>query len=143
MSRSIDGNSVRNELRRYIVYDNEIRKRNAETAVLRQKRKASEDAVLAYIQTQQLRDMEVKLPDGMLVYKEREVAGSLSPSFLREALVNFYTNENKSTPAYAARYAETVLQFIMRQRSENVRKVPCLKRTFQGKNVAGADDDEP
>ena len=137
---SSDG-SIRNELRRYIQYDSEIRKRNAETTVLRQKRKVSEDSIVSYIHSHGLKDMEVKLPDGMLTYREKEVAGSITPTFLKEVLVSFYSEQAKSTPSYAVRQAETLLQYIMRQRMASSKKVMSLKRTYRTAVEAKGDSE--
>ena len=137
--RSSEG-GIRNELRRFILYDNEIRKRNAETTVLRQKRKASEDSIVSYIQSHGLKDMEVKLPDGMLTYRERDVATSITPTFLKEVLLNFYSEQSKATPSYAVRQAETLLQYIMRQRAASTRKVKSLKRTYRSSQKEAEDE---
>jgi len=133
---------IRNELRRFILYDNEIRKRNAETTALRQKRKASEDSIVSYIQSHGLKDMEVKLPDGLLTYRERDVATSITPTFLKEVLLNFYSEQSKATPSYAVRQAETLLQYIMRQRSTSTRKVKSLKRTYSSSQRGGGGSDD-
>ena len=140
-SASSSDGSIRNELRRYIQYDSEIRKRNAETTVLRQKRKVSEDSIVSYIHSHGLKDMEVKLPDGMLTYREKEVAGSITPTFLKEVLVSFYSEQAKSTPSYAVRQAETLLQYIMRQRMASSKKVMSLKRTYRTAVEAKGDSE--
>lgn len=133
---------IRNELRRFILYDNEIRKRNAETTALRQKRKASEDSIVSYIQSHGLKDMEVKLPDGLLTYRERDVATSITPTFLKEVLLNFYSEQSKATPSYAVRQAETLLQYIMRQRATSTRKVKSLKRTYSSSQRGGGGSED-
>lgn len=127
---------LREYIKKYVSYDNFLKQQNQKLAEIREKKKSAEEHILYTIKTYNLEDIEINLPDGNLAYNERDSYSPLSISFLKQALINYYSSNPKhqkdnsqAIGIEAVRKAEEMLDYILSQRE--VKKVSGLKRSFR------------
>lgn len=113
-------------IKKYVSIDNYIKEQNAKLGEYREKKRALEDNILYTIKTHNLQNIEINLPDGKLQYSEKEIHSPLSIHFLKNALVNYYS-EKTSNMVAATRQAEILLEYILNQRETRVEST--LKRS--------------
>ena len=124
-------NQLKENIKKYVSIDNYLKEQNTKLLKYREKKKALESDILYTIKTYSLNDIEINLPDGKLNYVEKETHSPLNIAFLKNALVNYYS-ENTNNMVAATQNAEKLLDYILKQRETKVDM--CLKRTISKHN---------
>jgi hypothetical protein len=119
-------NQLKENIKKYVSIDNYIKEQNAKLAEYREMKRSLEDNILYTIKTYDLKDIEINLPDGKLQYSEKETHSSLSIQFLRNALINYYSEKTKNM-VLANQHAEMLLEYILNQRTTKLEST--LKRS--------------
>jgi hypothetical protein len=124
-------NQLREQIKKYVSIDNYLKEQNAKLSKYREKKKALEANILYTIKTYNLNDIEINLPDGKLNCVKKEPHTPLNVSFLKTALVNFYSEKTNNMVA-ATQNAEQLLDYILKQRETKADM--CLKRIIAKRN---------
>jgi hypothetical protein len=119
-------NQLKENIKKYISLDNYIKEQNTKLATYREQKRSLEENILYTIKEYDLKDIEINLPDGKLEYLEKETHSSISIQFLRNSIINYYSEKTKNM-ILANQQAETLLNYILNQRSTKIE--PTLKRS--------------
>ena len=119
-------NQLKEYIKKYVSLDNFIKEQNAKLSEYREMKRSVEDNILYTIKAYNLKDIEINLPDGKLQYTEKETHSPLSIQFLKNALINYYS-EKTHNMLHANQQAEILLEYILDQREKRIE--PTLKRS--------------
>lgn len=119
-------NQLKEYIKKYVSLDNFIKEQNAKLSEYREMKRSVEDNILYTIKAYNLKDIEINLPDGKLQYTEKETHSPLSIQFLKNALINYYS-EKTNNMVQANQQAEVLLEYILDQREKRIE--PTLKRS--------------
>ena len=119
-------NQLKEYIKKYVSLDNFIKEQNAKLSEYREMKRSVEDNILYTIKAYNLKDIEINLPDGKLQYTEKETHSPLSIQFLKNALINYYS-EKTNNMVQANQQAEVLLEYILDQREKRIE--PALKRS--------------
>jgi hypothetical protein len=119
-------NQLKEYIKKYVSLDNFIKEQNAKLSEYREMKRSVEDNILYTIKAYNLKDIEINLPDGKLQYTEKEIHSTLSIQFLKNALINYYS-EKTHNMVQANQQAEVLLEYILDQREKRIE--PALKRS--------------
>jgi hypothetical protein len=119
-------NQLKEYIKKYVSLDNFIKEQNAKLSEYREMKRSVEDNILYTIKAYNLKDIEINLPDGKLQYTEKETHSPLSIQFLKNALINYYS-EKTHNMVQANQQAEVLLEYILDQREKRIE--PALKRS--------------
>jgi hypothetical protein len=119
-------NQLKEYIKKYVSLDNFIKEQNAKLSEYREMKRSVEDNILYTIKAYNLKDIEINLPDGKLQYTEKEIHSPLSIQFLKNALINYYS-EKTHNMVQANQQAEVLLEYILDQREKRIE--PALKRS--------------
>jgi hypothetical protein len=119
-------NQLKENIKKYISIDNYIKEQNTKLLKYREQKRSLEESILYTIKEHDLKDIEINLPDGKLEYSEKETHSSISIQFLRNSIINYYSEKTKNM-ILANQQAETLLNYILNQRSTKIE--PTLKRS--------------
>jgi hypothetical protein len=123
-------NEFKNNISKYVYYDNYIREYKKKIDPIKNKKKQLEDNILFTIKTNNIPEINIKLPDGKLGYIEKEVRAPLSSVYIKTMITNYFM-ENINDPskiASAKEAAEHLINYILEERP--IKKTLTLKRQF-------------
>lgn len=126
----MDMNEFKNNISKYVYYDNYIREYKKKIDPIKNKRKQLLDNIIYTIKTNNIPDINIKLPDGKLGYVEKEVIAPLNSVYIKTMITNFFM-ENINDPkqiAAAKDTSEELINYILNGRT--VKKTLTLKRQF-------------
>ena len=119
-------NQLKENIKKYISIDNYIKEQNVKLNEYREMKRSLEENIIYTIKTYDLKDIEINLPYGKLQYSEKEMHNSLSIQFLKNALINYYSQKTTNM-ILANEQAEILLKYILNQRTTKIEST--LKRS--------------
>lgn len=126
----MDMNEFKTNISKYVYYDNYIREYKKKIDPIKNKRKQLHDNILFTIKTNNIPEINIKLPDGKLGYSEKEIIAPLSSNYIKTMITNYFI-ENINDPSQigaAKEAAEHLINYILNERP--VKKTLTLKRQF-------------
>lgn len=121
---------LKNSISKYIYYDNYIREYKKKIDPIKNKRKQLLDDILFTVKTNNIPELNVKLPDGTLGYIEKDVTAPLNNHYIK-TMITTYFMENTKDPSKitaAQETAQNLIDYILESRP--VKKTTTLKRHF-------------
>ena len=126
----MDMDELKNNISKYVYYDNYIREYKKKIDPIKNKRKQLLDNILYTIKTNNIPELNVRLPDGKLGYTEKEIIAPLNSVYIKTMITNYFM-ENMNDPkqiSAAQETAEHLINYILNGRP--VKKTTTLKRQF-------------
>jgi hypothetical protein len=126
----MDMNELKDNISKYVYYDNYIREYKKKIDPIKNKRKQLMDNIIYTIKTNNIPELNVKLPDGKLGYTEKEIIAPLNNVYIKTMITNYFM-ENINDPSQisaAQDTAEHLIDYILKGRP--VKKTLTLKRHF-------------
>jgi hypothetical protein len=126
----MDMNELKDNISKYVYYDNYIREYKKKIDPIKNKRKQLMDNIIYTIKTNNIPEINVKLPDGKLGYTEKEIIAPLNSVYIKTMITNYFM-ENINDPSQisaAQDTAEHLIDYILKGRP--VKKTLTLKRHF-------------
>ena len=123
-------NELKDNISKYVYYDNYIREYKKKIDPIKNKRKQLMDNIIYTIKTNNIPEINVKLPDGKLGYTEKEIIAPLNSVYIKTMITNYFM-ENINDPSQisaAQDTAEHLIDYILKGRP--VKKTLTLKRHF-------------
>ena len=124
------GDELKKCISKYIYYDNYIREYNKKIDPIKNKRKQLQDEILFTIKTNNIPELNVKLPDGVLSYVERDTSTPLNINYVTTTITNYFMEniQNPSQIKLAQERALHLINYILDNRPTKTNTT--LKRTF-------------
>ena len=85
---------LKNNLVKYIKIDNNIRSLNNEISKLRQEKNSLEDNILYVLRENNMQNIEIKIPDGIIQYVEKDTTSAISVIYIKNTLMNYFTEQH-------------------------------------------------
>lgn len=121
---------LKETISKYVYYDNYIREYEKKIDPIKNKRKQLHDEILFTLKTNNIPELNVKLPDGSIGYVEKDTTSPLNISFVTSTITNYFM-ENIKDPSQiklAQQKALHLVNYIMDNRQ--IKTNYSLKRTF-------------
>ena len=121
---------LKETISKYVYYDNYIREYEKKIDPIKNKRKQLHDEILFTIKTNNIPELNVKLPDGCIGYIEKDTTSPLNISFVTSTITNYFM-ENIKDPSQiklAQQKALDLVNYIMDNRQTKTNY--SLRRTF-------------
>ena len=121
---------LKNSISKYIYYDNYIREYKKKIDPIKNKRKQLLDEILFTIKSNNIPELNVKLPDGSLGYIEKDISAPINNNYIKTMIINYFM-ENTKEPSQitaAQNTAQHLINYILNGRP--TKKSGTLKRQF-------------
>ncbi len=117
---------LKNNLVKYIKVDNNIRVLSNELSKIREEKKSLEDTILYVLRENNMQNIEIKIPDGIIQYVEKDTTTPLSANFIKNTLMDYFTEQTDDINM-ATKKANHLLKYILDHRQ--TKKSYSLKRS--------------
>ena len=117
---------LKNNLVIYIKIDNNIRSLNNEISKLRQEKNSLEDSILYVLRENNMQNIEIKIPDGIIQYVEKDTTSAISVIYIKNTLMNYFTEQHNDL-SIATKKTNDLLKYILDHRQ--TKKSYSLKRS--------------
>jgi hypothetical protein len=121
---------LKNNLVKYIKIDNNIRLLNNDLSRYREEKKSLEDTILYILRENNLQNIEIKIPDGIIQYVEKDTTSPLSVIYIKNTLMNYFTEQTNDINT-ATKKTNHLLKYILDNRQ--TKKTHSLKRSKRSK----------
>jgi|LakMenEpi03Aug12_release.lakeMendotaPanAssembly.Ray.scaffolds.fasta_scaffold939565_2 hypothetical protein len=123
-------NELKDNISKYVYYDNYIREYKKKIDPIKNKRKQILDNIIYTIKMNNIPQLNVKLPDGNLGCIEKEIIAPLNNVYIKTMITNYFMeNINDPNQIKAAQdTAENLIDYILNGRP--VKKTLTLKRKY-------------
>ena len=117
---------LKNNLVKYIKVDNNIRVLSNELSKIREEKKSLEDTILYVLRENNMQNIEIKIPDGIIQYVEKDTTTPLSANYIKNILMDYFTDQTDDINI-ATKKANHLLKYILEHRQ--TKKSYSLKRS--------------
>jgi hypothetical protein len=117
---------LKNNLIKYIKVDNNIRLLSNELSKIREEKKSLEDSILYVLRENNMQNIEIKIPDGVLQYVEKDTTSPISVFYIKNTLMNYFTEQGNDINM-ATKKTNHLLKYILEHRP--TKKSFSLKRS--------------
>ena len=117
---------LKNNLVKYIKVDNNIRLLNSELSKIREEKKSLEDSILYMLRENNMQNIEIKIPDGVIQYVEKDTTSPISVFYIKNTLMNYFTEQDNDI-TIATKKTNHLLKYILEHRQS--KKSYSLKRS--------------
>jgi len=117
---------LKNNLIKYIKVDNNIRLLSNELTKIREEKKSLEDSILYLLKENNMQNVQIKIPDGVIQYVEKETRSPLSVIYIKNTLMNYFSNETNDINL-ATKKTNHLIKYLLESRQ--TKKTSFLKRT--------------
>ena len=117
---------LKNNLIKYIKVDNNIRLLSNELSKIREEKKSLEDSILYVLRENNMQNIEIKIPDGVLQYVEKDTTSPISVFYIKNTLMNYFTEQDNDINM-ATKKTNHLLKYILEHRP--TKKSFSLKRS--------------
>ena len=117
---------LKNNLVKYIKVDNNIRLLSNELSKIREEKKSLEDSILYMLRENNMQNIEIKIPDGVIQYVEKDTTSPISVFYIKNTLMNYFTEQDNDI-TIATKKTNHLLKYILENRQ--TKKSYSLKRS--------------
>jgi hypothetical protein len=117
---------LKNNLVKYIKVDNNIRVLSNELSKIREEKKSLEDTILYVLRENNMQNIEIKIPDGIIQYVEKDTTTPLSANYIKNTLMDYFSEQTNDINM-ATKKANHLLKYILEHRV--TKKSYSLKRS--------------
>ena len=117
---------LKNNLIKYVKVDNNIRTLSNELSKMREEKKSIEDSILYVLRENNMQNIEIKIPDGIIQYNEKDTTSPMSVIFIKNTLMNYFTEQGNDINM-ATKKTNDLLKYILEHRQ--TKKNYSLKRS--------------
>lgn len=117
---------LKNNLVKYIKVDNNIRLLSNELSKIREEKKSLEDSILYMLRENNMQNIEIKIPDGVIQYVEKDTTSPISVFYIKNTLMNYFTEQDNDITT-ATKKTNHLLKYILENRQS--KKSYSLKRS--------------
>lgn len=117
---------LKNNLVKYIKVDNNIRLLSNELSKIREEKKSLEDTILYVLRENNMQNIEIKIPDGVIQYVEKDTTSPISVFYIKNTLMNYFTEQDNDI-TIATKKTNHLLKYILEHRQ--TKKSYSLKRS--------------
>lgn len=117
---------LKNNLVKYIKVDNNIRLLSSELSKIREEKKSLEDSILYMLRENNMQNIEIKIPDGVIQYVEKDTTSPISVFYIKNTLMNYFTEQDNDI-TIATKKTNHLLKYILEHRQS--KKSYSLKRS--------------
>ena len=117
---------LKNNLVKYIKVDNNIRLLSNELSKIREEKKSLEDSILYMLRENNMQNIEIKIPDGVIQYVEKDTTSPISVFYIKNTLMNYFTEQDNDI-TIATKKTNNLLKYILEHRQ--TKKSYSLKRS--------------
>ena len=117
---------LKNNLIKYVKVDNNIRLLSIELTKIREEKKSLEDSILYLLRENNMQNVEIKIPDGIIQYVEKETRSPFSVIYIKNTLMNYFSNETNDINL-ATKKTNHLIKYLLESRQ--TKKTSFLKRT--------------
>lgn len=117
---------LKNNLIKYVKVDNNIRTLSNELSKMREEKKSIEDSILYVLRENNMQNIEIKIPDGIIQYNEKDTTSPMSVIFIKNTLMNYFTEQGNDINV-ATKKTNDLLKYILEHRQ--TKKNYSLKRS--------------
>ena len=117
---------LKNNLVKYIKVDNNIRLLSNELSKIREEKKSLEDTILYVLRENNMQNIEIKIPDGVIQYVEKDTTSPISVFYIKNTLMNYFTEQDNDI-IIATKKTNHLLKYILEHRQ--TKKSYSLKRS--------------
>jgi hypothetical protein len=124
-------NELKQNISKYVYYDNYIRDIEKKLDPIREKRKMLQDNIVYIVKSNNVPELSVQLPDGALEFVEKETTSGLNINYVKTGISNYFMQFVKEPKQIvrAQEQADSLIQYLLDNRP--VKTNYSLKRNFK------------
>lgn len=124
-------NELKQNISKYVYYDNYIRDIEKKLDPIREKRKMLQDNIVYIVKSNNVPELSVQLPDGALEFVEKETTSGLNINYVKTGISNYFMQFVKEPKQMvrAQEQADSLIQYLLDNRP--VKTNYSLKRNFK------------